>query len=175
MSVWTALNLTERGFVMKKRLLSLLLVLAMMVSLVAGLGLTASAAAPSDVTEMTVGGNKVFVYAPKHEMLLSSTCTAPCFMVFGAAPYTAESAKAEAKESGLEALAVAEGATIVFIKNGELVEKKKLDLPRRITNVILCKNPRCITSTEQELPHVFNLTDEKHRIYRCLYCETKSK
>jgi len=100
---------------MKKRLLSLLLVLAMMVSLLAGLGLTASAAAPSDVTEMTVGGNKVFIYAPKHEMLLSSTCTAPCFMVFGAAPYTAESAKAEAKESGLEALAVAEGATIVFI------------------------------------------------------------
>ena len=67
------------------------------------------------------------------------------------------------------------GATIVFIKNGELVEKKKLDLPRRITNVILCKNPRCITSTEQELPHVFNLTDEKHRIYRCLYCEAKAE
>ena len=67
------------------------------------------------------------------------------------------------------------GATIVFIKNGDLVEKKKLDLPKRITNVILCKNPRCITSTEQELPHVFNLTDEKHRIYRCLYCEAKAE
>jgi len=67
------------------------------------------------------------------------------------------------------------GATIVFIKNGALVDKKKLDLPKRITNVILCKNPRCITSTEQELPHVFNLTDEKHRIYRCLYCEAKAE
>ena len=67
------------------------------------------------------------------------------------------------------------GATIVFIKNGELVDKKKLDLPKKITNVILCKNPRCITSTEQELPHVFNLTDEKHRIYRCLYCEAKAE
>ena len=67
------------------------------------------------------------------------------------------------------------GATIVFIKNGDLVEKKKLDLPKRITNVILCKNPRCITSTEQELPHVFNLTDEKHRIYRCFYCEAKAE
>ncbi len=67
------------------------------------------------------------------------------------------------------------GATIVFIKNGTLVDKKKLDLPKRITNVILCKNPRCITSTEQELPHVFNLTDEKHRIYRCLWCEAKAE
>ena len=67
------------------------------------------------------------------------------------------------------------GATIVFIKNSQLVDKRKLDLPKRITNVILCKNPRCITSTEQELPHVFNLTDEKHRIYRCLYCEAKAE
>ena len=67
------------------------------------------------------------------------------------------------------------GATIVFIKNSQLVDKRKLDLPKKITNVILCKNPRCITSTEQELPHVFNLTDEKHRIYRCLYCEAKAE
>ena len=66
-------------------------------------------------------------------------------------------------------------ATIVIIKDGKLVEKKKIDLPKKITNVILCKNPRCITSTEQELPHVFNLTDEKHRIYRCLYCEAKAE
>lgn len=67
------------------------------------------------------------------------------------------------------------GATIVIIKDGKLVEKKKIDLPKKITNVILCKNPRCITSTEQELPHVFNLTDEKHRVYRCLYCEAKAE
>ena len=100
---------------MKKRCLSLLLVLAMLVGLVAGLGMTASASAPSDVVEMTVGQNKIYIYAPANDMVLASSCTAPCFMVFGAAPYTAESAKAEAKESGLEALAAAEGAAIVFI------------------------------------------------------------
>ena len=66
------------------------------------------------------------------------------------------------------------GATVTIIKNSEVVEKKKITLPERITNVILCKNPRCITTTEQELPHVFRLTDEKNRIYRCLYCEAKA-
>ena len=67
------------------------------------------------VTEMTVAGNTVYVYAPKSELTVSSTCTAPAFMVYGAAPYTADSVKAEAAESGLGALAAAEGATIVFI------------------------------------------------------------
>ena len=67
------------------------------------------------------------------------------------------------------------GATVTIIKNSEVVEKKKITLPKRITNVILCKNPRCITTTEQELPHVFRLTDEKNRIYRCLYCEAKAE
>ena len=67
------------------------------------------------------------------------------------------------------------GATVTIIKNSEVVEKKKITLPERITNVILCKNPRCITTTEQELPHVFRLTDEKNRIYRCLYCEAKAE
>ena len=67
------------------------------------------------------------------------------------------------------------GATVTIIKNSEVVEKKKITLPTRITNVILCKNPRCITTTEQELPHVFRLTDEKNRIYRCLYCEAKAE
>ena len=67
------------------------------------------------------------------------------------------------------------GATVTVIKNGAIVEKKKIDLPKKITNVIFCKNPRCITTTEQELPHVFRLTDEKNRIYRCLYCEAKAE
>ena len=67
------------------------------------------------------------------------------------------------------------GATVTIINNSEVVEKKKITLPERITNVILCKNPRCITTTEQELPHVFRLTDEKNRIYRCLYCEAKAE
>lgn len=66
-------------------------------------------------------------------------------------------------------------ATVNIIKNGELIEKKKLLLPNVIKNVIKCKNPRCITTTEQELPHIFKLTDKKNRIYRCIYCESKAK
>ncbi|MGM9683215.1 MAG: aspartate carbamoyltransferase regulatory subunit [Eubacteriales bacterium] len=67
------------------------------------------------------------------------------------------------------------GVTVDIIKDGKLTEKKSVDLPKRITNVIFCKNPRCITCTEQELPHVFNLTDPEHRVYRCFYCETKAE
>ena len=66
------------------------------------------------------------------------------------------------------------GATVNVIKNGILVEKKKLELPERLVNVLYCRNPRCITSTEQELKHIFKLTDRKNRIYRCYYCETKA-
>lgn len=65
--------------------------------------------------------------------------------------------------------------TVNYIKDGELVEKKHLELPERITNVIKCKNPRCITSCEQELDHVFKLTDREKRIYRCIYCESVAK
>ena len=56
-----------------------------------------------------------------------------------------------------------------------LDEKKRLELPRKITNVIKCKNPRCITSVEQGLDHVFILTDEENQVYRCQYCEEKYK
>lgn len=63
--------------------------------------------------------------------------------------------------------------TVNIIKNGQIVEKKNLTLPKKITNIIKCKNPRCITSIEQELNQVFVLTDEKKEIYRCLYCEEK--
>ncbi len=65
-------------------------------------------------------------------------------------------------------------ATVNIIKNGELVDKKKLNLPEKITNVIKCKNPRCITTTEQELQHIFKLTDKENRVYRCIYCESKA-
>ena len=61
--------------------------------------------------------------------------------------------------------------TVNVIKDGVIVAKKDLVLPRQITNVIKCKNPRCITSIEQELAHVFILTDEENEIYRCKYCE----
>lgn len=63
--------------------------------------------------------------------------------------------------------------TVNIIKNSEIVEKKRLSLPSSITNVIRCKNPRCITSIEQELDHVFMLTDAQKQLYRCRYCEEK--
>lgn len=62
--------------------------------------------------------------------------------------------------------------TVNVIKDGEIVEKKQIALPLRLVDVIKCKNPRCITSCEQELSHVFRLTDPEKRVYRCLYCET---
>lgn len=63
--------------------------------------------------------------------------------------------------------------TVNFIRDNQIVGKKTLSLPQKITNVIHCKNPRCITSIEQELPNVFYLADEKTETYRCLYCEEK--
>jgi len=66
------------------------------------------------------------------------------------------------------------GATINIIRDGVLAEKKTLSLPKTLTNVLKCKNPRCITSCEQELDHVFRLTDEAKKLYRCVYCETKA-
>lgn len=63
--------------------------------------------------------------------------------------------------------------TVNVIKNRTIVEKLTLFLPKEIKNVLKCKNPRCITSIEQELPHIFVLTDEKKEVYRCKYCEEK--
>lgn len=65
-------------------------------------------------------------------------------------------------------------ATLNIIKYGKLLEKKRIDMPRELKNVIKCKNPRCITSCEQELPHIFKLTDKENKVYRCIYCETKA-
>ena len=61
--------------------------------------------------------------------------------------------------------------TVSIIKDGQTVEKKKLALPKKLINVKKCKNPRCITSTEPGIVHIFKLADEKNRIYRCIYCE----
>ena len=69
---------------------------------------------------------------------------------------------------------VAPNVTINVISDNKLIEKKTIDLPETLTNVIQCKNPRCITSVEQELPHLFKLTDRESRVYRCVYCETKA-
>lgn len=63
--------------------------------------------------------------------------------------------------------------TVNVIKDGEIEYKKELVLPKMIKNVIRCKNPRCITSIEQELPHIFVLADESREVYRCKYCEEK--
>ena len=64
-----------------------------------------------------------------------------------------------------------EHITINIVKDNHIVEKKTLTLPKKITNVIHCKNPRCITSVEHQLPHIFLLADEEKRVYRCAYCE----
>ena len=65
-------------------------------------------------------------------------------------------------------------ATVNVIRKGELMEKKRVELPERLVNVIRCKNPRCITSCEQELDQVFRLADREKMEYRCLYCETRA-
>ena len=65
--------------------------------------------------------------------------------------------------------------TVNVIKDDKIVDKKELQLPKEIHNVISCKNPRCITSIEQELEQIFVLTDAEHEVYRCKYCETKFK
>ena len=65
--------------------------------------------------------------------------------------------------------------TVNIVRNNELVSKKHLSLPERLDNVIFCKNPRCITSTEQEIVHSFKLADAEKRIYRCVYCDAEHK
>ena len=66
-------------------------------------------------------------------------------------------------------------ATVNVIRDEKLVEKKAIQLPEKLVNVVKCKNPRCISTTEQELPQVFLLTDRENAVYRCRYCETKAE
>ena len=74
----------------------------------------------------------------------------------------------------LDVLAVLnQGITVNVIKGSQITEKKVLELPKEIRGVIKCKNPRCITSIEQELPHIFYLADEEKEVYRCKWCEEK--
>ncbi len=67
------------------------------------------------------------------------------------------------------------GVTVNIITDGKLSKRQHIEVPERIENVIKCKNPRCITTVEQELPHIFILQDKVTRVYRCLYCESKAK
>lgn len=67
------------------------------------------------------------------------------------------------------------GITVNIIRNGVNEKRVHISAPQKITNVIKCRNPRCITSVEQELPHIFKLTDRENMVYRCIYCESKAK
>ena len=76
----------------------------------------------------------------------------------------------------IDALAVRNpNVTINIIENDVIVEKRAVTLPYEVTNIIKCKNPRCITCIEQELPHIFRLTNKEERVYRCIYCEEAYK
>ncbi|MBN1777405.1 MAG: aspartate carbamoyltransferase regulatory subunit [Clostridiales bacterium] len=66
-------------------------------------------------------------------------------------------------------------ATVNVIKDGKLIDKKRLTMPERVVGALKCKNPRCITQTEQELQHVFVLKDREKAIYSCYYCDTIHK
>ena len=66
------------------------------------------------------------------------------------------------------------GITVNIIENGQRVKRERLTLPEKVTGIIKCKNPRCITSTEQELVHEFKLTDREKKVYRCIYCESEA-
>ena len=82
----------------------------------------------------------------------------------------------EAIELDTDALGFVDpGVTVSTIQDGKTVDKRKLELPEELEGVLRCRNPRCITSTEQELKQVFKLTDRAKGEYRCIYCETKVK
>ena len=66
------------------------------------------------------------------------------------------------------------GITVNIIRDGKLVKREHLTLPERVTDIIRCKNPRCITTTEQELKHVFRLANREKQIYRCIYCDSEA-
>ena len=65
--------------------------------------------------------------------------------------------------------------TVNVIENKKIVKKFHPELPLEIVDIVKCQNPRCITSTEQELSHVFKLTDKENGVYRCIYCESQAK
>lgn len=65
--------------------------------------------------------------------------------------------------------------TVNIIKNGEILEKRHLEPPEEIREVVKCANPRCITTTEPDIPHIFRLTDKKRRTYRCIYCDAAAE
>ena len=82
----------------------------------------------------------------------------------------------EAIDVDLDALGYIDAnITVNIIKDGKLAKRAHLEVPEKVKNIIKCKNPRCITTVEQELPHVFRLTNREKKIYRCIYCESQGK
>ena len=65
--------------------------------------------------------------------------------------------------------------TVNIVKDGKLERKHHMELPRTLKNVVKCKNPRCITSVEQEIVHTFKLVDKENKVYRCIYCDAEHK
>lgn len=65
--------------------------------------------------------------------------------------------------------------TVNIINDGKLIKRAHLEMPETIEDIIFCKNPRCITTTEQDIKHVFKLTDRENRVYRCIYCDSKAE
>jgi len=65
--------------------------------------------------------------------------------------------------------------TVNIIKDGEIIKKAHMELPEKLVNIVKCKNPRCITSDEQDIDQVFELKDKENKIYRCKYCEAQAK
>ncbi len=67
------------------------------------------------------------------------------------------------------------GVTVNVVRDSVIVSKIHICLPEKLTDVIKCKNPRCITGVETQLPHIFRLTDEENKVYRCIYCDSVAK
>ncbi len=65
--------------------------------------------------------------------------------------------------------------TVNIITDGKLTKRTHLEMPETIEDIIVCKNPRCITTTEQDIKHIFRLTDRENRVYRCIYCDSKAR
>lgn len=70
---------------------------------------------------------------------------------------------------------VSPNITVNIIQNSEIIEKRHIELPEKLIDILKCKNPRCITTTEQDIQHIFKLTDAEKKIYRCIYCDTKAE
>ena len=64
--------------------------------------------------------------------------------------------------------------TVAIVKNGVVVDKKHIELPEKLVDVLRCKNPRCITTTEQDIKHIFRLTNRESGTYRCIYCDAEA-